>query len=153
MNKIFPSAMEAIADIQDGASIMFGGFGLCGIPENLIAAIHEKNIQKLTCISSNAGVADFGVGILLNNHQVKKMISSYVGENEEFEKQIIEKTIEVELVPQGTFAERIRAAGAGIPGFYTRTGLGTEVENGKEKRVSMEKNSSLKLLYRLTLPV
>ncbi|MFM6949240.1 MAG: 3-oxoacid CoA-transferase subunit B [Aquirufa sp.] len=134
MNKIFTSATEAIHDIQDGASIMFGGFGLCGIPENLISAIHQKNLKKLTCISSNAGVADFGVGILLNNHQVKKMISSYVGENEEFEKQIIEKSIEVELVPQGTFAERIRAAGAGIPGFYTRTGVGTEVENFKEKK-------------------
>ena len=134
MNKILQSSTEAIADIQDGASIMFGGFGLCGIPENLISAIHQKNLKKLTCISSNAGVVDFGVGILLNNHQVKKMISSYVGENEEFEKQIIEKSIEVELVPQGTFAERIRAAGAGIPGFYTRTGVGTEVENFKEKK-------------------
>lgn len=134
MPKIFYSAHEAISDIQDGASIMFGGFGLCGIPENLIDAIHQKNIRQITCISSNAGVADFGVGILLNNHQVKKMISSYVGENEEFEKQIIDKSIEVELVPQGTFAERIRAAGAGIPGFYTPSGVGTEVEMFKEKK-------------------
>jgi 3-oxoacid CoA-transferase len=134
MNKILHYATEAISDIQDGASIMFGGFGLCGIPENLIKAIHQKNICHLTCISSNAGVEDFGVGILLNNHQVKKMISSYVGENDEFENQIIEKLIEVELVPQGTFAERIRAGGAGIPGFYTRTGVGTEVENFKEKK-------------------
>jgi len=134
MSKLFHSAIEAIADMTDGSSIMFGGFGLCGIPENLIEAIQRKNLKKLTCISSNAGVADFGVGILLNNHQVKKMISSYVGENEDFEKQIIEKSIEVELIPQGTFAERIRAAGAGIPGFYTRTGIGTEVEYGKEKK-------------------
>ncbi len=135
INKVVSNASAAIDDIPDGAVIMFGGFGLCGIPENCIAAIQQKGIQNLTCISNNAGVDGFGLGILLATHQVKKMISSYVGENHEFEQQLLSGTLEVELIPQGTLAERIRAGGAGIPAFYTPAGFGTEVAEGKEVRV------------------
>lgn len=134
MNKVVPNAMEAIHDIQDGATIMAGGFGLCGIPENLIAALRQKGVKDLTVISNNAGVNDFGLGLLLQSRQIKKMISTYVGENEIFEQQFLSGELEVELIPQGTFAERIRAGGAGIAGFYTPTGVGTLVEEGKEKR-------------------
>ncbi|MCI0414661.1 CoA transferase subunit A [bacterium] len=134
MNKVVSNAVEAIHDIQDGATIMVGGFGLCGIPENLIAALREKGVKDLTVISNNAGVNDFGLGLLLQTRQIKKMISTYVGENEIFEQQFLRGELEVELIPQGTFAERIRAGGAGIAGFYTPTGVGTLVEEGKEKR-------------------
>src|SRR5579864_3712891 len=121
--------------IPDGASIMMGGFGLCGIPENLIAALHARGTKGLTVISNNAGVDDFGIGILLRARQVRKMISTYVGENKEFERQFLSGELEVELVPQGTFAERIRAGGAGIGGFFTPTGYGTLVAEGKETRM------------------
>jgi 3-oxoacid CoA-transferase subunit A len=134
MNKIMDDAMIAIQDIQDGATIMMGGFGLCGVPENLIAALAEKAAKDLTIISNNAGIDGFGIGVLLERRQVKKMISTYVGENHLFERLAISGELEVELVPQGTFAERIRAGGAGIPGFYTPTGFGTLVERGKETR-------------------
>src|SRR6476620_12730663 len=122
MNKVLSSAEDAVALIPDGASILMGGFGLCGIPENLIAALHAQGTRNLTVISNNAGVDDFGIGILLQSRQVRKMIATYVGENKEFERQFLQGVIEVELVPQGTFAERIRAAGAGIAAFYTPTG-------------------------------
>jgi 3-oxoacid CoA-transferase/3-oxoacid CoA-transferase subunit A len=130
MNKIVASAKDAVFDIKDGAVIMSGGFGLCGNPENLIDALREKNIKDLTFISNNCGTNDFGLGILLQNHQIKKMISSYVGENAEFERQFLTGALEVELVPQGTFAEKIRAGGAGIPAFFTPTGVGTQVADG-----------------------
>ena len=129
------NAEEAVKDIIDGSTIMLGGFGLCGIPENCIDALVNKRVNDLTCISNNAGVDDFGIGLLLQNKQVKKMISSYVGENAEFERQLLEGELEVDLIPQGTLAERCRAAGAGIPAFYTPTGVGTEVEAGKEIRI------------------
>lgn len=132
--KIFKTPKDAIADIFDGATLMVGGFGLCGIPENLIAALKEKGTKKLTCISNNAGVRDFGLGLCMANMQIKKMIASYVGENDIFEKQFLSGELEVELVPQGTFAERIRAGGAGIPAFYTPTGVGTLVAEGKETK-------------------
>lgn len=134
INKVVKDAEEAIADIKDGAVLMLGGFGLCGIPENCLAAILKKGIKDLTCISNNAGVDDFGIGLLLKNKQVKKMIASYVGENEEFERQLLSGELEVELLPQGTLAERIRAGGAGIPAFFTPAGVGTEVATGKETR-------------------
>jgi 3-oxoacid CoA-transferase subunit A len=121
--------------IPQGATIMMGGFGLCGVPENLIRALHERGTRDLTIISNNAGVDDFGIGILLKSHQVRKMIATYVGENKEFERQVINNEIDIELVPQGTFAERIRAGGAGIGGFFTPTGYGTIVAEGKETRV------------------
>jgi 3-oxoacid CoA-transferase subunit A len=135
MNKVLPSADVAVALIPDGATILMGGFGLCGIPENLIKALHAKGTKALTIISNNAGVDDFGIGVLLKTRQVRKMISTYVGENKEFERQFLTKEIEVELVPQGTFAERIRAAGAGIGGFFTPTAYGTIVADGKETRL------------------
>ena len=135
MNKTVANAAAAVRDIEDGATLMVGGFGLCGIPENLIAALRDKGVKNLTVISNNAGVNDFGLGLLLQRKQIKKMISTYVGENEIFEQQCLSGEIEVDLVPQGTFAERIRAGGAGIAGFYTPTGVGTLVETGKEKRV------------------
>jgi len=128
-------ARECVAQIRDGDSVMMGGFGVCGIPENLVRLLVEHGAKDLTIVSNNAGVADFGIGLLINNGQVRKMISTYVGENPNLEKAMIDGTIEVELVPQGTFAERLRAAGAGIAGFYTPTGVGTVVEEGKEKRV------------------
>lgn len=140
MNKVLRDADEAVAMIPDGATIMVGGFGLCGIPENLIKAIHTRGTKNLTVVSNNAGVDDFGIGILLKSRQVRKMISTYVGENKEFERQAIAKEIDVELVPQGTFAERIRAAGAGIGAFFTPTGYGTIVAGGKETRVIDGKN-------------
>ena len=134
MNKVVASAEEAVAQIPDGATIMMGGFGLCGIPENLITALHRRGIKDLTVISNNAGIDDFGIGILLRARQVRKMIATYVGENKEFERQFLTGELEVELVPQGTFAERIRAGGAGIGGFFTPTGYGTLVAEGKETR-------------------
>ncbi len=135
MNKVLATADEAVAAIPDGASIMMGGFGLCGIPEHLIAALLRRGTRNLTIISNNAGIDDYGVGPLLKSRQVRKMISTYVGENKEFERQFLQKEIEVELVPQGTFSERMRAAGAGIGGFFTPTGAGTLIAEGKESRV------------------
>ncbi|HEY3381565.1 MAG TPA: CoA transferase subunit A [Vicinamibacterales bacterium] len=135
MNKVLASAAEAVALVPDGATIMMGGFGLCGIPENLITALHECGTHDLTIISNNAGVDGFGIGVLLRSKQVRKMISTYVGENQEFERQCLSGELELELVPQGTFAERIRAGGAGIGGFFTPTGFGTVVADGKETRV------------------
>jgi len=134
MHKVLKSAAEAVALVPDGATIMIGGFGLCGIPENLIRALHDQGTRDLTIISNNAGVDDFGSGILLQSRQVKRMISTYVGENKEFERQVMSGELELQLVPQGTFAERIRAGGAGIGGFYTPTGYGTIVAEGKETR-------------------
>ena len=134
INKVIENADNAVADIPDGATLMLGGFGLCGIPENCIAALLKKGVKNLTCISNNAGVDDFGIGLLLKQRQVKKMISSYVGENEEFERQLLSGELEVELIPQGTLAERIRAGGAGIPAFFPPAGYGTEVAQGKESR-------------------
>jgi 3-oxoacid CoA-transferase len=132
INKLVKNAEEAIKDIPNGATLMLGGFGLCGIPENCIAALVQEEIKELICISNNAGVDDFGIGLMLQKRQVKKMISSYVGENKEFERQLLSGELEVELIPQGTLAERIRAGGAGIPAFFTPAGVGTEVANGKE---------------------
>ena len=134
INKQVSSAEEAINDIQDGDTIMLGGFGLCGIPENCIAALVKKGVKNLTCISNNAGVDDFGIGLMLHQKQVKKMISSYVGENEEFERQLLNGELEVELIPQGTLAFRCMAAGYGMPAIFTPAGIGTEVAIGKEIR-------------------
>lgn len=134
INKVVSEAAEAVKDIPDNAIVMLGGFGLCGIPENCIQALLSTGVKGLTCISNNAGVDDFGIGLLLKTRQVKKMISSYVGENAEFERQLLSGELEVELIPQGTLAERIRAGGAGIPAFYTPAGVGTEVAIGKEIR-------------------
>lgn len=134
MNKVFSDAKDALHDVRDGATIMLGGFGLCGIPENSIAGLREMGVKDLTCISNNAGVDDFGLGVLLQTRQIKKMISSYVGENAEFERQLLQGELEVELVPQGTLATRIQMAGMGIPAFYTPAGFGTEVAEGKEVR-------------------
>lgn len=134
MSKLVNNADEAVRDIQDGATLMLGGFGLCGIPENCINALVRKGVKGLTCISNNAGVDDFGIGLMLKGRQVKKMISSYVGENAEFERQLLSGELEVELIPQGTLAERCRATGAGIPAFFTPAGYGTEVAEGKETR-------------------
>jgi len=135
VNKVLASAAEAVERIPDGATIMMGGFGLCGIPESLITALKARGTRGLTVISNNAGVDDFGIGVLLRARQVRKMVSTYVGENKEFERQFLTGELEVELVPQGTFAERIRAGGAGIAGFFTPTGYGTLVSEGKETRV------------------
>ncbi len=134
MNKVVSNAAEAIEGITDGMTLLVGGFGLCGIPENSIAALVNSGVKQLTCISNNAGVDDFGLGLLLQKRQVKKMISSYVGENAEFERQLLAGELEVELIPQGTLAERCRAGGAGIPAFYVPAGYGTEVAEGKEIR-------------------
>lgn len=134
MNKVFSDAAAAIHDITDGATLMLGGFGLCGIPENSIAALVQKGVKDLTCISNNAGVDDFGLGLLLQRRQVNKMIASYVGENAEFERQLLSGELEVDLVPQGTLATRIQMAAMGIPAFYTPAGYGTEVAQGKEVR-------------------
>ncbi len=134
INKVVEGAAVAVADIKDGAILMLGGFGLCGIPENCIEALVEKGVRQLTCISNNAGVDTFGIGLMLQQRQVKKMISSYVGENKEFERQLLSDELEVELIPQGTLAERVRAGGAGIPAFFTPAGVGTEVAEGKEVR-------------------
>lgn len=134
MNKVVANAQEAIAGIENGMTLMLGGFGLCGIPENCISALVDADIKGLTCISNNAGVDDFGLGLLLQKKQIKKMISSYVGENAEFERQMLSGELEVDLIPQGSLAERCRAGGAGIPAFFTPAGFGTEVGEGKEVR-------------------
>ena len=135
MNKIFPSAAAALADVvQDGQTIAVGGFGLCGIPEALIGALRDSGVKGLTCVSNNAGVDGFGLGLLLATRQIRKMISSYVGENKEFERQFLAGELELEFTPQGTLAERMRAGGAGIPAFFTKTGVGTVVAEGKDVR-------------------
>jgi len=134
INKVVAGPDEAVRDVPDNAVLMLGGFGLCGIPEQSIAALLRKGVKGLTCISNNAGVDDFGIGLMLQTKQVKKMISSYVGENAEFERQLLSGELEVDLIPQGTLAERIRAGGAGIPAFFTPAGVGTEVAEGKEVR-------------------
>jgi 3-oxoacid CoA-transferase subunit A len=134
MNKVYAHAHDAVKDIRDGAMIMLGGFGLCGIPENCIRALVETGVKNLTCISNNAGVDDFGLGLLLKTRQIKKMISSYVGENAEFERQLLAGELEVDLVPQGTLATRIQMAAMGIPAFFTPAGYGTEIAAGKEVR-------------------
>jgi 3-oxoacid CoA-transferase subunit A len=134
MNKVFHQALDAVRDIPDGATLMLGGFGLCGIPENCITALVKTGVKELTCISNNAGVDDFGLGLLLNTRQIKKMISSYVGENAEFERQLLQGELEVDLVPQGTLATRIQMAAMGIPAFFTPAGFGTEIAIGKETR-------------------
>jgi 3-oxoacid CoA-transferase subunit A len=135
LNKVYASADEAVADIPDGITLMSGGFGLCGNPENLIEALHRKQVKNLTIISNNCGTTELGLGILLKAQQVKKMVASYVGENKEFERQFLSGELEVELNPQGTLAERIRAGGCGIGGFFTPTGAGTQVSEGKETRM------------------
>ena len=147
MNKVYQNAKEAVADINDGAVIMLGGFGLCGIPENCIAALVEKGPKNLTCISNNAGVDDFGIGLMLRQKQVKKMISSYVGENAEFERQLLSGELEVELIPQGTLATRCMAAGYGMPAIYTPAGVGTEVAEGKETRTFNKKEYLLEYAF------
>jgi len=134
MNKVYKNAAEAVADIKDNAMVMLGGFGLCGIPENCIAALVKTGVKGLTCISNNAGVDDFGIGLLLQTKQVKKMVASYVGENAEFERQLLQGELEVELIPQGTLATRCLATGYGMPAIYTPAGVGTEVADGKESR-------------------
>lgn len=135
MNKVVKNVTEALAGIEDNMTLMVGGFGLCGIPENSIAELVKMGVKGLTCISNNAGVDDFGLGLLLQQKQVKKMISSYVGENDEFERQMLSGELEVDLIPQGSLAERCRAGGAGIPAFFTPAGFGTEVAEGKEVRI------------------
>lgn len=136
ISKVYPSAQAALADIvADGQTIAVGGFGLCGIPEALIGALQDTGVKNLTCISNNAGVDDFGLGLLLQTRQIKKMIASYVGENKGFERQFLSGELQVELTPQGTLAEKLRAGGAGIPAFFTKTGVGTQVADGKEVRV------------------
>ena len=134
INKVVKNVHEALQGVEDGMTFMLGGFGLCGIPENCISELVELGAKDLTCISNNAGVDEFGLGLLLKKHQIKKMISSYVGENDEFERQMLSGELDVELIPQGTLAERCRATGAGIPAFYTPAGFGTEVAEGKETR-------------------
>lgn len=134
MNKVYSDADKAITDIKDGSTIMLGGFGLCGIPENCVTALVKKGIKNLTCISNNAGIDDFGLGLLLKTRQIKKMMSSYVGENAEFERQLLSGELEVDLIPQGTLATRIHMAGMGIPAFFTPAGYGTEIAEGKEIR-------------------
>jgi 3-oxoacid CoA-transferase subunit A len=148
MNKIVKNAEEAIAGIKDGMTLMLGGFGLCGIPENCIAALVKNGVKNLTCISNNAGVDDFGIGLMLKTRQVKKMISSYVGENAEFERQMLSGELDVELTPQGTLAEKCRAAQAGIPAFFTPAGYGTEVAEGKEVREFNGKMHIMELAYK-----
>jgi 3-oxoacid CoA-transferase subunit A len=135
MNKTVKDVKEALIGLEDGMTLMLGGFGLCGIPENSIAQMVKMGVKDITCISNNAGVEDFGLGLLLQNKQIKKMVSSYVGENNEFERQMLSGELEVDLIPQGSLAERCRAGGAGIPAFYTPAGYGTEVAEGKEIRV------------------
>jgi 3-oxoacid CoA-transferase subunit A len=147
MNKVISHAAEAIHDVFDGAVIMLGGFGLCGIPENCISALVEKKVKGLTCISNNAGVDDFGIGLMLQQKQVKKMISSYVGENAEFERQLLSGELEVELIPQGTLATRCMAAGYGMPAVFTPAGVGTEVAIGKEVRNFNGKDYLLEMAF------
>ena len=139
MNKVFADALDAVKDIPDGSTIMLGGFGLCGIPENSIHALVQTGVKDLTCISNNAGVDQFGLGLLLQTRQIKKMVSSYVGENAEFERQLLQGELEVDLVPQGTLATRIQMAAMGIPAFYTPAGYGTEIAVGKETRAFDQK--------------
>lgn len=146
-NKEYSSAEQAIHDIKDGSVIMLGGFGLCGIPENAISALLKKGTKNLTCISNNAGVDDFGIGLLLKTRQVKKMISSYVGENDEFERQLLSGELEVELIPQGTLATRCMAAGYGLPAVFLPAGVGTEVAEGKETRVFGDKTYLLEYAF------
>ncbi len=148
MNKVVASADEAVADIPDGATVMVSGFGLCGNPENLIAALHRKGVKDLTVISNNCGTTELGLGVLLQARQIRRMVASYVGENKEFERQYLSGELEVELVPQGTLAERIRAGGAGLGGFYTPTGVGTKVAEGKETRVIAGRSYLLELPLR-----
>ncbi len=148
MNKTTNNADEAIADIADGDTLMLGGFGLCGIPENCIAALVKKGIKNLTCISNNAGVDDFGIGLMLQQKQVKKMIASYVGENAEFERQLLSGELEVELIPQGTLATRCMAAGYGMPAIFTPAGVGTEVAAGKEVRNFYGKDYLMELAFK-----
>src|SRR5215218_1815287 len=145
MNKIFKNADEALQGIEDGATIMLGGFGLCGIPENSIKTLVRKGIKNLTCISNNAGVDDFGLGLLLYSKQIKKMMSSYVGENSEFERQLLSGELEVDLIPQGTLATRIQMAGMGIPAFFTPAGYGTGIAEGKEVRAFGDKQYLMEL--------
>jgi 3-oxoacid CoA-transferase subunit A len=145
MNKVVANADEALHDIRDGATLMLGGFGLCGIPENCITALVRKGIQGLTCISNNAGIDNFGLGLLLQTRQIKKMMASYVGENAEFERQLLSGELEVELIPQGTLATRIQMAGMGIPAFFTPAGYGTEIAEGKESRVFNGKHYLMEL--------
>lgn len=140
INKLVASADQALADVRDNMTLVVGGFGLCGIPENLIAALVKKGVRGLTCVSNNAGVDDWGLGLLLQTRQIRKMVSSYVGENAEFERQFLSGELEVEFVPQGTLAERMRAGGAGIPAFFTPAGFGTVVADGKETREFDGKN-------------
>ncbi len=147
MNKVYNHAVDAIADINDDAVIMLGGFGLCGIPENSIAALVKKGSKNLTCISNNAGVDDFGIGLMLQKKQVKKMVSSYVGENAEFERQLLSGELEVELIPQGTLATRCMAAGYGMPAIFTPAGVGTEVAEGKEIRIFNDKEYLLEYAF------
>src|SRR5215475_14037342 len=147
MYKVVANAMEAIYDISDGSVLMLGGFGLCGIPENCIAALVAKGVRGLTCISNNAGVDDFGIGLMLKQKQVKKMISSYVGENAEFERQLLSGELEVELIPQGTLATRCMAAGYGMPAIFTPAGVGTEVAQGKEIRIFNNKEYLLEYAF------
>ncbi len=147
MNKIYRNAEHAVDDISDGATIMLGGFGLCGIPENCISALVKKGTTGLTCISNNAGVDDFGIGLMLKQKQVKKMISSYVGENAEFERQLLSGELEVELVPQGTLATRCMASGYGMPAIFTPAGVGTEVAEGKETRTFNGKEYLLEMAF------
>jgi 3-oxoacid CoA-transferase subunit A len=147
MNKVVKDAQEATKDIQDGQTIMLGGFGLCGIPENCITALVNKGVKDLTCISNNAGVDDFGIGLMLQGKQVKKMISSYVGENAEFERQLLSGELEVELIPQGTLATRCMAAGYGMPAIFTPAGVGTEVAEGKEVRNFNGKDYLLEMAF------
>jgi 3-oxoacid CoA-transferase subunit A len=147
MQKVYANADEAIADIQDGATLMLGGFGLCGIPENGIAALVRSGVKNLTCISNNAGVDDFGIGLMLQTKQVKKMISSYVGENAEFERQLLSGELEVELIPQGTLATRCMAAGYGMPAVFTPAGVGTEVAEGKEIRTFNGKDYLMEMAF------
>ena len=147
MRKIYKNAKEAVADISDGVTLMLGGFGLCGIPENCIAALVEKEVKMLTCISNNAGVDDFGIGLMLQKRQLKKMIASYVGENAEFERQLLNGELEVDLIPQGTLATRCMAAGYGMPAIFTPAGVGTEIAEGKETRNFNGKDYLLELAF------
>lgn len=147
MNKTYINAKAAVNDINDGAVIMLGGFGLCGIPENCIGALVKKNVKELTCISNNAGIDDFGIGLMLQQKQVKKMIASYVGENAEFERQLLSGELEVELIPQGTLATRCMAAGYGMPAIFTPAGVGTEVAIGKETRIFNGKEYLMELAF------
>src|ERR1700727_842992 len=147
MNKVVRDADEAVRDVADGMTLMFGGFGMCGLPEKCIAALVKKGVKDLTCISNNAGVDDFGIGLMLKQRQVKKMISSYVGENAEFERQLLSGELEVELIPQGTLATRCMAAGYGMPAIFTPAGVGTEVAEGKETRIFNNKEYLLEYAF------